>query len=93
MPRYKTAYRDTDYFWGSDKISSKYTKNTEFYPNQNLFKNISTSYLTFKPTTVFEVFPDKNACFACGTSALVRTTLRIPHNLFQQTLILRPLLA
>ena len=53
MPRYtswyKTAYRDTEYFWGSHSISSEYTKNTEFYPNQNLYKYISTSYLTFSP--------------------------------------------
>ena len=41
----------SQYWWllGSHKLSPEYKKNTEFDPNQILFKNISTSYLTFEP--------------------------------------------
>ena len=78
-------------------------ENIEFCPNQNLFNNISTSYLTFSPqvsfpwqkclTAVLKKMPMIiKSVLRVAHQRSSETTLRILHYLFQQTLILRPLL-
>ena len=55
--RYKTAYRDTDYFWGSQKKFIKiYKKILNFIQTKICLKK-----LALHTWQVFEVFPDKNA--------------------------------
>ena len=77
--RYKTTYRDTDYFLGSHKTSSKYTKNTEFYLKQNLFKNISTSYLTFSPQKSLKFSLTKMPDRRLKKLLTIKFVLRVAH--------------
>ena len=95
---YKIVYRDTNDFWVPTKFYQN-IKNTKIYPNQILLRKIlafHTWHLDHKSQWSFPrqkclsavlKNADDKIRFACGTSLLVRTTLRIPDILFQQTIL------
>ena len=87
--RYKNTYCDTDYFLGSHKTLKK---NTEFYPNQNLFKNISTSYLTFSPQKSLKFSLTKMPDRRLKNISTIKSVLRVAHQRWSERLSVFPII-